>query len=242
MGHIKRCDMRKVAQDVYRLSGAWDQADLGAGVYLVSAGGDLTLIDTGFRNKATVIMRRIYRLGFSPSRISHIIITHHHPDHIGSLAALKNITKAKVVAHKDDVSYIDGSLPQPGPFRPALYKQVAAGFKGILNTEPAAVDIQVEDNDELPMAGGIRIIHTPGHTPGSMCIYLKQKDLVFCGDLIARRLAIKLPSLAFTSDIPQLKQSIKKLAERDFEVLCFGHGLPFRRNAGKRLKDFAAKV
>jgi glyoxylase-like metal-dependent hydrolase (beta-lactamase superfamily II) len=234
--------MRKVVNDVYRLSGAWDQADLGAGVYLVSAGGELTLIDAGFRNKATVIMRRIYRLGLSPSRISHIIVTHHHPDHIGSLAALKSIIRAKIVAHKADVPYIDGSLSQPGPYRPALYKKIAAGFKRLLNTEPVGVDIPVDDADELPVAGGISIIHTPGHTPGSMCIYLKQKNLVFCGDLVARRLGIKLPSLAFTSDIPQLKHSIRKLAEHDFEVLCFGHGLPIRRNAGRRVKDFAARL
>ena len=234
--------MRKVVQDVYRLSGAWDQADLGAGVYLVSAGGDMALIDTGFRNKAYVIMRRIYRLGLSPSRISHIIITHHHPDHIGSLAVLKGITKAKVIAHRDEVPYIEGSLPQPGPFRPALYKYIGTALKDFLRTDPVGVDLAVGDGDDLPVAGGIRIIHTPGHTPGSMCIYLKQKGIVFCGDLVARRLAIKLPSLAFSADIPQLKLSIKKLAGFDFEILCFGHGLPMRRNAGKRLKDFASHL
>ena len=234
--------MHKVIRDVYRLNGAWDQVDLGAGVYLVSDGGDLTLIDAGFRNKATVIMRRIYRLGLSPSRISHIIITHHHPDHTGSLAALKSITKAKIIAHKADVPYIEGSLPQPGPFRPALLKKAVASFKGLLNTEPAGVDIQVDGGDELPVAGGISIIHTPGHTPGSMCIYLKQENLVFCGDLMARRLGIKLPSLPFSADIPQLKQSIRKLAEHDFDVICFGHGLPIRKNAGKRVKDFAGRL
>lgn len=234
--------MLKVVQDVYRLSNTWDQADLGAGVYLVSDGGELTLIDTGFRNKAHVIMRRIYGLGLSPSRIRYIIITHHHPDHIGSLAALKGITKAKVIAHRDDVPYIEGNLPQPGPFRPALYKSIAQTLKDILKTDPVGVDIAVSDGDELPVAGGISIIHTPGHTPGSMCIYLKQKGALFCGDLVARRLAIKLPSLAFSADIPQLKQSIKKLAGHDFEILCFGHGLPMRRNAGQRLKDFAVRL
>lgn len=242
MDCIKRCELRKVVQDVYRLSGAWDQADLGAGVYVVSDGDDLTLIDTGFRNKGILILRRIYRLGLAPSRIRHIIITHHHPDHIGSLAALKSITRAKVIAHKGDVPYIEGSLPQPGPCRPGLYKKIAEAFNGILDTEPAGVDIQVDDADELPVAGGISIIHTPGHTPGSMCIYLKQKNLLFCGDLVARSNGIKVPSLAFTADIPQLKQSIRKLAEHDFEVLCFGHGLPIRRDASKRLKDFAARL
>lgn len=234
--------MRKVVQDVYRLSNIWDQADLGAGVYLISAGGELTLVDTGFCKKSHVILRRIYRLGLSPSRIRHIIITHHHPDHIGSLAALKGMTRAKVIAHSDDVPYIEGVLPQPGPFRPAFYKAIAPALKNLLQTEPVQVDIAVSDGDELPVAGGLRIIHTPGHTPGSMCIYLKQKGVLFCGDLVARRLAIKLPSLAFSVDIPQLKQSIRKLAGYDFNILCFGHGLPMRRNGGKLLKDFASHL
>lgn len=234
--------MRKVVQDVYRLSDAWDQVDLGAGVYLISTGDELTLIDTGYRNKATVILRRIYRLGLSPSHINHIIITHHHPDHIGSLAVLKNITKAKIIAHKADVPYIEGSLRQPGPFHPALLKRVVAGIEILLNTEPVNVDIQVNDADELPVAGGISIIHTPGHTPGSMCIYLKQKNMVFCGDLIAHLLDIKLPSLPFSYDIPLLKKSVMKLAEHDFNVICFGHGLPIKRNAGERVKDFAKRL
>jgi glyoxylase-like metal-dependent hydrolase (beta-lactamase superfamily II) len=234
--------MRKIVNDVYRLSGAWDQSDLGAGVYLVSTGGDLALIDTGFRNKATVIMRRIYRLGLSPSRIGYIIVTHHHPDHIGSLAAIKKITKARIIAHKADVPYIEGSLLQTGPYRSAIYKFIASGLRGMLNTEPVGVDMQVDDAQELPIAGGISIIHTPGHTPGSMCVYLKQKNLVFCGDLVSHGLGIKLPSLAFTADIPQLKQSVRKLAEHDFDILCFGHGLPIRHNAGKQLKDFAARL
>lgn len=234
--------MHRVIHDVYGLSRVWDQADLGAGVYLVSAGGELVLIDTGFPNKAAAIMRRISRLGLYPSRISHIIVTHHHPDHIGSLAALKKMTRAKVIAHRDDVPYIEGRLPQPGPFRPALYRKIAAGFKNMLNTAPAGVDIAVSDGDELPVAGGISIIHTPGHTPGSICIYLKEKNLMFCGDLVARRLAIKLPSLAFTADIPQLKKSILKLAACDFKVLCFGHGLPIIHDASKRFKEFAERL
>lgn len=233
--------MRRVVQDVFRLSGAWDQVDLGSGVYLVSAGGELTLIDTGLRNKALVIMRRIYRLGLSPSHIRHVIVTHHHSDHIGSLAALKKITGARVIAHADDAPYIEGSLPQPGPFRPTLYTLIPR-FRELMSTEPATVDIKVKDGDELDVAGGISIIHTPGHTPGSICIYLKQKNLVFCGDLIANRPGIKLPSMAFTEDVSRLKQSVRKLAGHEFDVICFGHGLPLHCNASRHVRAFAGRL
>jgi glyoxylase-like metal-dependent hydrolase (beta-lactamase superfamily II) len=112
----------------------------------------------------------------------------------------------------------------------------------MLATPPANIEIEVEDGDDLPVAGGIKIIHTPGHTPGSICLYLKQEGLVFTGDLLARRLGVKLPSMVFTADIPQEISSIRKLAELDFETACFGHGFPLRKDAGKKVAEFASKL
>ena len=231
--------MLEVVPGVYKLSGPWDQADLGASVYLVAEGGDLTLIDSGYGGKAVQILKRVHELGFAAHRITHIIATHHHPDHVGSLAALKKMTGAKIIAHPADAPYIEGSLPQPGPFRPTLYKAVWHPLLKLLQTEPAAVDMAVSDGDELPVAGGIRIIHTPGHTPGSICLYLKQKRLVFTGDLIARRLDIKLPSLAFSADIPELLQSIHKLSGIEFDIACFGHGWPMKQDANRKVEEFS---
>jgi glyoxylase-like metal-dependent hydrolase (beta-lactamase superfamily II) len=231
--------MMEVMPGVYKLSGPWDQADLGANVYLVAEGRELMLIDAGYGGKAVQILKRVHNLGFTAHRITNIIVTHHHPDHVGSLAALKKMTGAKVIAHAADAPYIDGRLPQPGPFRPALYRAVWRPLLGLLQTEPAQVDIPVNDGDELPVAGGIRIIHTPGHTPGSICIYLKKRRLMFTGDLIARRRDIKLPSLAFTADIPELLRSIHKLAGIEFDVACFGHGWPMKRDASRKIREFA---
>ncbi len=234
--------MIEVVQGVYKISSAWDHADLGANVYLLALGGGFALVDTGYRGKARKILRRIYSLGFAPTRIRHIIITHHHPDHTGGLAALKEVTGARAIAHKLDAPYIDGRLPQAGPSRPAWLSRRAGMFRGMLATPPAAVDIEVEDGDELAVAGGVRIIHTPGHTPGSISLYFAQEGLVFTGDLLARRLAIKLPSMVFTADIPQEIASIKKLAALEFETACFGHGFPIRKDAGKRVAEFAGKL
>ncbi len=211
-------------------------------MYLLALGGRFTLVDAGYRNRYRQILKRIYSLGFAPTRIRHIIITHHHPDHIGGLAALKELTGAKAVAHKLDAPYIDGRLPQAGPSRPGWLKRGSGLFSGMLATPPAVVDIEVEDGDDLSVAGGIKIIHTPGHTPGSICIYLKQEGLVFTGDLLARRLGIKLPSMVFTADILHEMTSVRKLAALDFETACFGHGFPLRKDAGKKVAEFARRL
>ncbi|MGA2367556.1 MAG: MBL fold metallo-hydrolase [Dehalococcoidia bacterium] len=234
--------MMEVIQGVYKISAIWDQADLGANVYLLALGGGFTLVDAGYRNKYRQILKRIYSLGFAPTRIRHIIITHHHPDHSGGLAALKELTGAKAVAHKLDAPYIDGRLPQAGPSRPGWLNRRSGIFSRMLATPPAAIDIEVEDGDDLPVAGGIKIIHTPGHTPGSICLYLKREGLVFTGDLLARRLGVKLPSMVFTADIPQEMSSIQKLAALDFGTACFGHGFPLRKDAGKKVAEFARKL
>ena len=231
----------EIVPGVYRLSGIWDNVDLGANVYLI-AGDTLTLVDTGFKGKAKEIMERIVGLGYSFSDIANIILTHHHPDHTGNLAALKEITQARVIAHRADAVYIEGSLPQPGPSGPQWLRNMSGHLGWLLNTAPAEVDIQVDDGDELPVSGGIKILHTPGHTPGSICIFLKQKGVVLVGDLLAQRFGLRLPSIPFTADTARAIKSVKKLAAQEFDVVCFGHGLPLKRRASSRVVEFASRL
>jgi glyoxylase-like metal-dependent hydrolase (beta-lactamase superfamily II) len=230
--------MREVIPGIFQLSRWWDQADLGSNVYLIDTVGELTLVDTGFKGKESLIVERVRGLGYSPSRISSIIITHHHTDHTGGLAGLVEITGASVIAHAADAPYIDGRLPQPGPLRPGWLSRASHPFHHFLATRPVKVDHEVADGDELPLAGGIRILHTPGHTPGSICILLKSNGTVFTGDLLAQRFGLKWPSIPFTADVAQLKQSAKKLAGQKFESACFGHGSPIKVNANKRIGHF----
>jgi len=231
--------MQEVIPGVIQLSRWWDQADLGSNVYLIDAGGELALVDTGFKGKEQLITERVRSLGFSASRITAIIITHHHPDHIGGLAGLVELTKAKVIAHVADAPFVDGRLPQPGPSRPGWLCRAARPFNRLLATLPVKVDIEVGDGDELPLAGGISILHTPGHTPGSICVFLKSGGAVFTGDLLAQRFGLKWPSIPFTADVAQLKHSVQKLAGYQFESACFGHGSPITVNAGTRIRRFA---
>lgn len=229
----------EIAPGIFQLSGWWDQADLGSNVYLVVAGDGLTLIDAGYQGKELLVTRRVLSLGYSPSRITAIIITHHHPDHTGGLAGLVEITKARVIAHIADAPYIDGRLPQPGPSRPGWLRRAARPLTGLLATRPVRVDIEAGDGDGLPLAGGIRVMHTPGHTPGSICVFLRERGVVFTGDLLAQRFGIRLPSLPFTVDVGQLKRSIDRLAGQEFSTACFGHGSALTGDADKRVRSFA---
>jgi glyoxylase-like metal-dependent hydrolase (beta-lactamase superfamily II) len=233
--------MIQIITGVYLLSsflgiGAW-----GANVYLL-VDDDLTLVDTGLPGRADLILEQIEELGYSPSDIKRIIITHYHADHTGSLAALKRATQAEVIAHPADAPYIDGPLPQPGPARPQWLSKLLARFSWLWAIEPAVVDTLVNYGDGLPILDGIKILHTPGHTPGSICLYLQSKDLLIAGDLLAHRFGLKLPSKSFTIDIVQEIQSVKRVAGLEFDIICFGHGSPIMRDANHTVADFADRL
>ena len=209
----------------------------GANVFLL-ADEHLTLVDTGFRGRAKQILREIDQLGFTATNIDLIIITHHHDDHIGSLAELKEVTGAKVAAHTADAPYIDGRL-QPRLPRPQWLSKALAHLPRLWTVTPINIDILLKDGDELPILGGTRVLHTPGHTPGSISLLLPRERLVIVGDVMAHSFKLSLPAKAFTVDVAQEIQSIKKIASLDFDAICFGHGKPLVRNAHPAIMEFA---
>lgn len=231
----------RVTDRIYRLGGILGTGLLGANVYLL-LDTKLTVVDTGLRGRYRQILRQVKRLGYSPADIANIIITHHHADHVGSLAALKKITGAKVIAHPADAPFIDGTLPQPGPARPQWLSRAVAPFHMLWGSAPATADKPVNDGDELPILGGIQVFHTPGHTPGSICLYVKQEGVLIVGDVLVNRFGLRLPSMLFTADIPREIQSIKSLASLDYEVMCFGHGSPLRHRSRASVAEFAEKA
>ena len=103
-----------------------------------------------------------------------------------------------------------------------------------------AVDVLVSDGDELPILGGITILHTPGHTPGSISLLLQHKGVLIVGDVLAHRLfRLRLPSRGFTVDIAQEILSIKRVARLEFDTICFGHGPPIVYKARPAVVNFA---
>jgi glyoxylase-like metal-dependent hydrolase (beta-lactamase superfamily II) len=175
-----------------------------------------------------------------PSDVKRIIITHHHPDHIGSLSELRGATGADVIAHSLDVPYIDGRLRQPRTKNMGWRSMLLELSEKLWRITPVTIKATVDDGDELP--GGIRIRHTPGHTQGSICIYIESKRLVIAGDLLVNRFGLRLPSRAFTIDMYREARSLQKLAEMEFDIICFGHGRPLTKNAHASVIDFARTV
>jgi glyoxylase-like metal-dependent hydrolase (beta-lactamase superfamily II) len=230
-----------VTQNVYQLSGRRGPRPSGANVFLLIDNG-ITVVDTGLSGRALSILKEVRRLGYKTSDVTSIILTHHHTDHVGSLAELKKATGARVMAHTADAPYIDGTLPQPGPARPKWLARMLSPFDRMWASIPAGVDKLLNDSDELPVLGGIRVLHTPGHTPGSICLFVPQEKLVIVGDLLTNRFRPSPPSRIFTVDMVQEVNSIKKLARLDFDIIAFGHGKPILREARQAVSRLADRL
>ncbi|ASZ17899.1 MBL fold metallo-hydrolase [Bacillus cereus group sp. TH43LC] len=174
------------------------------------------LIDTGFPGQFEDIQVEMERVGVSVDKLKVVILTHQDIDHIGSLPnVLENgVSDIKVYAHELDKSYIEGDLP--------LLKDVH-----VENPPKGKVSDTVIDGQELPYCGGILILHTPGHTPGHISLYLKRSKILVAGDSMysvnGKLGGVHAPT---TLNIMEARQSLKKYLNLDIEsVVCYHGGL-----------------
>jgi glyoxylase-like metal-dependent hydrolase (beta-lactamase superfamily II) len=214
-----------------------------AHAFLVEGEG-LTLIDTGMRGSGESVLNALARLGRPISSLRHIVISHHHFDHTGSLARLQEVSKATVSVHKADAPYVRGHLPRPPFIRVGFSGWLMRPFLGLfpIHPEPCQVDVELEDGDEIEAAGGLKVVHAPGHTPGHCALLLPSKRILFAGDAVLNVLGLRPPLAMATPDMAQAKESIRKLAALDFDIACFGHGGVMRKDAVLRFRRFAEKL
>ena len=221
--------------------------NLGVGrAYLYQEADRLTLIDTGLAGRAERIFADMEGIGRRPEDLRQIVITHCHNDHIGSLADVVERTNAQVLVHALDAPVVRGEQPPAGPNPRGAWRAVApllALFPNRIAT--TRVDRELAGGDEIDLDGGARVVHTPGHTPGSVSIYLPARRLLFAGDAAANAFGLGPPSGPFglfNDDHAQARESFRKLAQLDFDVACFGHGRPLDKDASLAFRRATEKL
>ena len=206
---------------------------------------ELTLIDAGFRGSSARIIDFVHQLGRSVEEVSLIIVTHSHFDHSGGLAELRALTGAKVAAHRADIFDTNDELPYPGgrSINKLLRIRPFSALRRHLALEASEVDIQLEGGEVLQPLGGLRVIYTPGHTPGSISLYSPKNKLLIVGDaLVKRHKAPQLPLKMVSTNRAQAIDSVKEMAQLDFDILCFGHGRPLTNGARTKLLELIGKI
>jgi len=139
---------------------------------------EICLIDSGVKGCEESIFKYIRSQGYSEEDIGYLLVSHAHPDHIGSAARIKEITNCIVVSHQADRKWIE-NLDQQFSDRPV------PGFFALV-AEPVEVDRLICDGESIRFGehSSVRSIHTPGHSPGSMSLYFHKNKVLFTGDAI----------------------------------------------------------
>ena len=190
------------------------QVNLGfVNAYVLARGKEAAVVDTGTAGNAPKIADVIRSAGLSWDSVNHVILTHYHPDHIGSIGeVLQAAGKATAYAGTADIAQIKSPRPLKA----------------------------VNDNDEV---FGLRMIATPGHTPGHICVFDPAGSLLILGDAMNNRDSkLTGPNPQYTADMSQANQSVKKLAKLNFQRALFGHGEPIDKGAAQAIGKLAGTL
>lgn len=205
----------------------------------------LILIDTGFPGQLNQFNEAFEKEGIPFSELNTMILTHQHIDHIGSVSdILKEISgRVEVLTHEKEKPYINGEK-KPVKFEEGLehlpdnakviYEKLKVDFKnGRVNVDKTLIDGQ-----ELPYCGGITIIHTPGHTPGHISLYLKKWKILIAGDILSVKEGLLIKANEdYNYDNELNMESIKKLMKYDIETVICYHGGIYKSDVKKRIVE-----
>jgi ribonuclease/clavin/mitogillin len=226
---------------------AFFSGPLAPNVYLVVDGDQGALIDAGYPDEGSITPRLEYLQGMAgPSagsgqalKLSHIIVTHHHLDHCGGAHALRRATGAPICMHPTEARLLSdwrADVPQDVDI-PSGQQTMAERLRAWRHaTTQATADRLVEHGDTIQVGGlTIQVIDTPGHTLGSICLYLREDGVLFTGDTV-----LGLGTVAILppphGDMSLYMQSLERLKGYDATLLCPGHG-PLVRDVARKLQE-----
>jgi glyoxylase-like metal-dependent hydrolase (beta-lactamase superfamily II) len=202
-----------------------------------------TLVDTGLPGMVEQLSAAIADAGYTVDQLTRIIITHQDRDHVGTLPEMRVASGAPVLAHPLEEPYIDG---RSEPLKFAMFRQRPGGetlvAEMIKQFRPTPVNQLLNDGDRLDLAGGVRVIVTPGHSPGHICLYLERSRILIAGDaLTASDGRLNGPNPPVTPDMPEAIRSVQKLAALDVSAIVCYHGGVVQEDANDQLQRVAAE-
>jgi len=206
---------------VHRLS-------LGMGcAYLLEHGSGLTLVDAGSPGVERVVLRLLENLRRDDLRL--IYITHAHLDHYGCAAALRRLTGAKIAIHQADAQAMTDGETHLGLTRGRgrVVQHLFPLIGKLLRPEPTPPDITLDDGQDLSASGlPARVVHTPGHTPGSSCLWIEEGRLAFAGDLVSTTGGPHVQPY-YACDWSLIPASLERLKALHPDKVYPGHGANF---------------
>lgn len=218
--------MRQIAPSLYQL-------DLGiANAYLIRSKNAVVLVDAGSQRSLPKIEGGLKRAKLAWRDLTHLFITHAHPDHVGNFPKITQLSGAEVWAHRLELPVLRGDKPvlRPDPQRLRMIDRWLAGATGLMMPEAQATgkaDKALEADAHLShILPDLRTVHLPGHAPGQLGFYHKGEGWLIGGDVMMNLAGLSFPMAAFTPDPAQAWRSIMRVATIQPKILALGHGSP----------------
>ena len=215
--------------------------DLVNGFILRDDDGQVTLVDMGLSSSGPKVIAALGAIGAAPADVTRLLLTHAHPDHAGGAAHVARETGRGFTIHHDDAAYaVEGSSPPRD--RTFLLGRLFDRFsRPGRDFEPLTVEREMTDGEVLPIAGGLRVVHTPGHSPGHVSLLHEDTRLLITGDAIFNVRRIRWPIQALCSDFAMTQQTAQVLGDLDYDLAAFTHGPELRDRPREAIRAFLAR-
>lgn len=212
--------------------------DLVNGFILRDDDGQVTLVDMGVRSSASKVLAALTSIGSAPAEVTRLLLTHAHPDHAGGAAQVSEKTGRGVQIHEADAPFAQRGASPPrdeGTLVGRLANRLGGG-----GFTPLTVAETFTDGDVIPFAGGIEVVHTPGHSPGHASFLLRESGVLLTGDAIFNVRGLRWPIRAFCTDFRMTTRTAHRLAELDYTTAAFTHGPELSDGPREQIRRFLA--
>jgi glyoxylase-like metal-dependent hydrolase (beta-lactamase superfamily II) len=237
----------QVEEGIWQVSLAWSN------VWLLWEGGDgeATLIDTGLLEDRKALISALGQIGIAETQVRTVLLTHAHCDHAGNAAYFAE-QSATIKLHEAELPFLSVPRRTYMPTGAALLLRPHTALAFAIGEARYPVPRIAQDlvgltaEESIPSPGGpLRVVPSPGHTPGHIAFFREKDGVLFSGDAamniipIRREIGLSLPIRFLSSDWEQGKASARRLAELGPRLLLSGHGPPLREKTADRLLTWA---
>lgn len=207
----------------------------GAQAYLVDGPDGPSVIDPGYTGSHRAVLRALDRASVRHGDLRWIILTHHHIDHAGAAFALCTATGASLAVHRADAPYLNPGRPRELMTLWGLADHLPARLaRYVVAGAPCELRL-LEDGD---VVAGLRVLHAPGHTPGSICLHAEHAGVLFLGDVLNNERGIRRPPWNVNHSHSLAREAPHRLRGLVYQHAYFGHGAPIREAAAARIDAF----
>ena len=207
----------------------------GAQAYLVQSSDGFAVIDPGYTGSYRAVLQFIIQQGLQPTELRWVILTHHHIDHAGTALALCEATGARLAAHRADAPYLRAVRPRDRMTFWGLADYLPARVARYL-VSCAECDVRLLEDGET--VAGLTVVHGPGHTPGSICLWSESESALFVGDVLNNERGLRTPPWTVNHRHAMAKLAPRRLSELRYQQAFFGHGPAILADADQQVREF----